>query len=294
MFPVLQYIPYIIALYVCLHFSTQALAGNEIIFDTYGLIGMISAFFVMLMMRTFDDLKDLEIDKDLFPDRATPRNAVFKSDIQILSASSIVILITINFLFAPDTLLVFSIVMIYLILTFKWFFAEEFHRKNVFFTMVTHQPIPYAVTFYLIHMAMASGAEYESFTLTHFWLLLVFSLPVTAWEVSRKIRAVGMETNYETFSMLFGSRGATMIPFVALIVTGILAMILGVEIGVGLSFYIVLSVLMLVMMFFYIRFLVYPTKKHNVLINVTMLYTTLVFINFLVHIIFVTTFKWML
>ena len=286
MFPVLIYLPYIIALYVCLNFTTQAMTSHSITIDIYSIVGMISAFFIMLQMRTYDDLKDIDIDKDLFPDRATPRGAVLKSDIVKISIFSFIVLLIVNIGFAPKTLSVFAIMMLYTVLTFKWFFAEKYHREHIFFTMITHQPIPYMINFYLIHTALASGGTYESFTLNHFAILLLFSLPVTAWESSRKIRALGNETDYETFSMVFGCRPATLIPFVSLLITLGISIYIGSNLGFSMSYFVIVILFGLFVVFYYTRFLIYPTIKHNVLKNVAMVFTTALFFTSMVFILF--------
>ena len=284
MFPVPIYLPYVIALYVCMNFCSQAISGRVISIDTYGVVGMITAFFIMLQMRTFDDLKDIEIDKDLFPWRATPRKAVLKSDIQILSVFSFVVLLTTNFIWGQKTIPVFIIVMAYALLTFKWFFAEKFHREHLLFTMMTHQPLPWAINYFLIHTALASGSAYNPFTLNHWILLGIFSLPVTAWEVSRKIRAVGHETQYETFSMIFGTRPATLIPFVCLLLTSALSVKIAQDLGLGQSFLWITGALTAYVVFFYTRFLKSPTVENNNLNKTAMIFTTLLFLNLLVHI----------
>lgn len=284
MFPVHIYLPYVVALYVCMNFITQVVAGSDIIIDIYSIVGMLTAFFIMLEMRTFDDLKDIEIDRDLFPERATPRGAVLKSDISIISISCFLILVATNAIWGHKTIILFIIMMVYALLTFKWFFAEKIHRKNLFLTMATHQPLPIMINFFLIHTALASGEVYEAFSFHHVLILLIFSLPVTAWETSRKIRAVGHETEYETFSMIFGTRPATWIPFTCLI----LALSLGIYIGSLLEFHwayhLIMAGLGLYIGFFYIRFLRFPKKEYNVLKNVTMVFTTALFFSMLIFI----------
>ncbi|MEL6590228.1 MAG: hypothetical protein AAFQ68_09115 [Bacteroidota bacterium] len=292
MFPVLVYIPFVVALYFCMNAATQIISGHEIVVDTYGIVGMISAFFMMLMMRTFDDLKDFDIDKDLFPWRATPRGDVLKSDLHILAITSFSALILVNILFAPKTLLVFGIVMIYLILTFLWFFNEEIHRKNLYLTMADHQPIPYSINLFLIHTALASGTTYDNFSLNHLLLLFIFTLPVTAWETSRKIRAIGKETHYETFSLLFGTRTATWIPFVCLLLTGGLALYVGNSLDLDLSFVAITIALILFACFYYIRFLLKPIHEYNILTPIAMVFSVLLFINLMVHLLMNAQISW--
>lgn len=285
MFPILQYIPYIIALYVCLNFSSQILDGPSIIIDTYSIVGFITAFFIMLLMRTFDDLKDFELDFDLFPWRSIPQKLILKTDIQKLSFFCFSVIVAINLALGQDTILVFGIVLLYCIGTFKWFFAEKIHRAKVFLTMATHQPIPYSINFYLIHTGLASGGVYNDFSMHHFFLLLIFSLPVTAWEVSRKIRSADKETHYETFSTIFGAKGAAIIAFIPLLITSGLVTYLATTLDVYFTFYILAGVLTAVMSFFYLRFISNPTDKNNVLLKITMAYTSLLFFGFLGHII---------
>lgn len=294
MFPVLIYLPYVIALYMGMNFLTQAVTTDTIVVDIYSVVGMISAFFVMLQMRTFDDLKDFELDKDLFPWRATARGDVMKKDILTLMYISMSVLFIVNLIWGQKTIVVFLVVMAYLILTYKWFFAEQYHRDRPFFTMVTHQPIPWTINFYLIHTALAAGDTYETFSANHWILLLIFTLPVTAWEVSRKIRALGNETHYETFSLLIGTRTATMIPFIALLAAGGLGLYIGNILEFGTTFYIITIVLIAVISFIYIRFLVAPTKKNNILTNAAMLFTTLLFANLLTFLLMSRSVEWAL
>lgn len=285
MFPVLIYLPYIIALYFCLNFSAQALVGSDLVFDYYGIAGIVSAFFMMLLMRTFDDLKDFDLDKQIFPHRSTPRKLVLKSDIQLLMLLSTTILIGINLWLAPQTLTVFFVVLIYLFGTFQWFFAEKIHREKVFLTMATHQPIPYMINFYLLHTGMAAGLAYESFGWNQFILVLIFSLPVTSWEVSRKIRSADMETDYETFSMIFGAKKACLIAFSPLLLAGGLSFYMAKVMDLGMSYYPIAALIMLYAFWVYLRFYFKPINKHNILKNGAMIFTTLLFLNLLIHII---------
>lgn len=283
MFPVLVYLPYVIALYGCMNFIVQILSGDSIQIDNMVVVGMISAFFMMLLMRTFDDLKDIEIDKDLFPHRATPRKAVLKSDIEAISLTSFLVLLNVNVFYGQPTLPVFALMITYCLLTFKWFFAERFHREHIFFTMIDHQPIPYVINFFLIHTALASGPAYESFGSLHLILWLIVSLPVTAWEVSRKIRSADMETEYETFSMVIGVRPATAIPLVALSATAIMAWYLGDVMGFGFWFFAVDLLILGLVLFVYLRFFVRPIKAYNILTNTSLFCSTVIFFNLLIH-----------
>ncbi len=284
MFPILVYLPYVVALYLCLNFASQAIAKSNIVIDTYGIIGMVSALAMMLLMRTFDDLKDVEIDKGLFPDRAIPRGDVRVSDVVALSITSFIVLLAANLFFAHKTLVPFTIMIVYALLTYKWFFAEAIHRKNLFLTMVTHQPVPLFINYYLIQTALNSGGMESTFTFRHLILLLMFTLPVTAWETGRKTRSPDTETDYVTFSRIFGPRGSSSISLVCLLLSGAFCIYTGAGIGLPLSFFIISILLIAFALFFFGRFILYPTAKNNVLKNATLAYTTFLFFNMLVHI----------
>lgn len=310
MFPVLIYIPYVVALYFCVNVVVQIIkspafqsakaacfgdgttqqmldalhaAGSVVVFDSTAIAGVISAFFVMLMMRTFDDLKDFELDAHLFPHRATARKLVLKRDIQTISLTSFLTLIVVNLIWGQETLLMFAIMMTYTLLTFKWFFAEKFHREHIFITMLDHQPLPYVINLFLIHTALATGAGYESFQSIHFILLLIVSMPITAWEISRKIRSADMETEYETFSMVIGLKPATIIPMLFLLTVCGLHLHVGSLLEFGPIFQYIVYAIASVVLFFYLRFLFIPTKENNVLTNVSLFATTTSFLNLLFH-----------
>lgn len=283
MFSVSLYFPFVIAMYACISFSTQGLAGNEIYIDVYSVVGVVSAFFMMLLIRNFDDIKDYELDKKIFPERPIPRGDVKKKDIHFLAITSFSILLIVNVSFAQKTFLVFGIMMGYALLTFKWFFAEKFHREHVFFTMFTHQPLPIIINFYLIHTALASGPDYEKFTITHFLLLLLFSLPITVWEISRKIRSADRETEYETFSRFLGARRAAAIPLTLILISCLIGFYFGLLLNLNLMFFVISIVLTAFASFFYIRFISKPSNENNLLKRVAMGFAGLYFFNLLVQ-----------
>ena len=310
MFPVFVYIPYVVALYFCVNVVIQILntpifiaaqsaccgeggasemlktiysAGSQVVLDSTAIAGVVTAFFMMLLMRTFDDLKDFELDANLFPHRSTARKLVLKSDIQAIGLTSFISLIAVNLIWGQQTLLVFFIMLTYAVLTFKWFFAEQYHRDHIFVTMLDHQPVPYVINFFLIHTALATGTQYESFQMIHFILLLIVSMPITAWEVSRKIRSADMETEYETFSMVIGRKTATIIPMLFFLVVGGLNMHMGSMLHFSQLYFLIDLLIMAIVLFFYLRFLIKPLKEYNVLTNVSLFVTTSFFLNLLIN-----------
>jgi 4-hydroxybenzoate polyprenyltransferase len=175
--------------------------------------------------------------------------------------------------------------MIYALLTFKWFFAKEMHINKPKIAMLTHQPLPITIIFFVLHTALASGEVYDDFTLYHFYTLLVFALPITAWEVSRKIKARENENKYETFSKIFGTTTATLIPIILYSITAVLSMLIAQKIELSYVYYIVIMISLAILYFYFFRFLLRPTPTNNVLQKIAMLFTSLLFVTLTVSLI---------
>lgn len=280
-FPILIYLPFVVILYFALYALSQFVLGTEIKVDSHFSAGVISAFFLMLLVRTFDDLKDAEFDKDVFPDRPVSRGDVLVSDVEKLALGSLIILVLVNVLWLPKALPVFFTVLIYLLLTFKWFFAKELHLKKPVVAMITHQPIPLSIIFFLIYTTLPSDNSQSFFSVFHFAILLIFAFPITAWEVSRKTKAKVNENKYETFTKILGTTIAPIIPLVFYAIAISSSFFLAFKLHFHPSFYVIIAFQYIVMAYFYIRFILHPTPKNNVLKNVSMAFTSSFFITLL-------------
>jgi len=285
-FPFFLYFFLVVILYLSMSILAQLLSGNNPVIDKYTMVGIVSNFFVMLLIRTFDDLKDVALDNEIFPDRPVSRGAVLLSDVKILAVFSFVILVLVNVLFAPKTLVLFSVMLIYALLTFKWFFAEKLHIDNPKIAMITHQPLPIIIMFFLLHTALASGSVYDVFTYKHLLLLLVFALPITAWEVSRKIKAPINENKYETFSKIFGVKTAVLIPIVLYSIAGFISIWLSIIVKFHFSYSIIIVSYLLFLIVNFLRFYFNPTPKNNNLQKTAMIFTTLFFLTLALFLLF--------
>jgi 4-hydroxybenzoate polyprenyltransferase len=236
----------------------------------------------MLLIRTFDDIKDEDLDNEIFPNRPVPRGDVLIKDVKILAITSFVILVFINVFFAARLIIPFSLLMVYILLTFKWFFAKELHIKHPKVAMITHQPLPFAIVFFLIQIGLASGNEYSHFRLPHFFLFLVYSLPITAWEVSRKIKAGKNENKYETFSKIFGTTVATSIPIVLYTFAGLISMWIAYYLQLHYSYHFFILTYLIYLNINFIRFLIKPIPKNNNLQKVAMFFTAALFLTLII------------
>ncbi|MFK7786759.1 MAG: hypothetical protein AB8B56_16690 [Crocinitomicaceae bacterium] len=284
-FPILVYIPFSIILYLCLSFLVQLISGVDPIIDQYDVAGCLTAFLFMLLVRTFDDIKDVDLDHDIFPDRPVSRGAVLIQDVYGLAIFSFCSLVLINVLIAPASIWVFVGVMIYALGTFKYFFTEELHIRKPWVAMITHQPLPLSIVFVLIHIALASGVEYNDFELNHLYLLLTFALPVTAWEVSRKIKAPSQEIDrYATFSRILGPKGASIIPLILYVISAGSSMFLADHLDLDMSYFVLVGVYIVAASIVYIRFIAKPIPERNILKNVAMIYTGLFMLTLLIYV----------
>jgi len=284
-FPVLVYVPFSVILYLCLSFLVQLVSGVEPVFDQYGVAGCLTAFLFMLLIRTFDDIKDVDLDHDIFPDRPVSRGAVLIKDVYGLAVFSFISLVLINVLIAPISIWVFVGVMVYALGTFKYFFAEELHIRKPVVAMITHQPLPLSIIFLLIHISLAAGPEYQSFEVNHLFLLLTFALPVTAWEVSRKIKAPSQEIDrYATFSRILGPKGASILPLILYIISAGSSMFLAHHLDLHFSYFVLIGVYLLFVTVAYVRFIAQPIPERNILKNVAMMYTGVFILTLLVYV----------
>ncbi len=284
-FPALVYAPFSVILYVCLSYLVQLISKVEPVFDRYSIAGMITAFFFMLLIRTFDDIKDVDLDHDIFPDRPVSRGAVLIQDVYGLAIFSFSVLVIVNVWLAPASIWVFVGVMIYALGTFKYFFFEELHIRKPWVAMITHQPLPLSIIFLLIHISLASGGTYEPFEINHLYLLLSFALPVTAWEVSRKIKAPSQEIDrYATFSRILGPKGASAIPLILYLISAGASAFLAHSLDLHVGYYILLGCYLVFVIFTYGRFIAKPIPERNILKNVAMAYTALFFLTLLVFV----------
>lgn len=171
-----------------------------------------SIFAMFLIVRLMDELKDKDIDRALFRDRPLPSGRVHESDIVISLVAAIGLYLFAN-LWAGSALWPALAVLAYALLMFRHFFIPRILENSLLLTFATHSPLFLVVVFYAFAVfAAESGSPLSGL---HWNLIALFAvmlwLPTLAWEVARKIRPPGEEDGYETYSGMFGRRGAVLI-----------------------------------------------------------------------------------
>lgn len=169
--------------------------------------GCFTIFSFLLALRIADDFKDYETDLRLFPDRPLPSGRVYKRDLRILLVVICSISVVLNLLFM-NNLPFFVILSLYAVLMSFWFFQRAKIQKSLPLALVTHNPVQIVMNIYVISYACHT---YDIAILSFNNLIIAVTLyfPGLIWEISRKIRAPQDETEYVTYSKLFGYRRAT-------------------------------------------------------------------------------------
>ncbi len=171
------------------------------------IIGGFTVFSFLCWLRIADDFKDYELDCRLFADRPLPSGRVKKRDLLIFIVPLIFITVLLNVLFMNNYWFCLFLYT-YGYLMAIWFFQKHKIQKSLPLALVTHNPVQMIMNVYVISFTVIKyGIPAVSLTT----VLAAFTLyfPALIWEVTRKIRAPQDETEYVTYSKLFGYKKAT-------------------------------------------------------------------------------------
>lgn len=196
------------------------------------LVGIWSLFSLMLILRLMDELKDREIDLELFRDRPLPSGKVLESDIRLTLVGVIVLYVMAN-IWLGEVFLMALFVLGYALLMFKYFFIPRLLRKHLLLNLATHNPIVAIMLTYVVGIFAAQHGfalrdlDWSSslLVIAMYWSLFF------AWEIARKIRSPEEENAYVTYSQIFGRLGAVLVAIGAQTIA----------FGIGLYFYRTLS-----------------------------------------------------
>lgn len=171
------------------------------------LIGGYTIFAFLFILRIADDFKDYELDCRLFSDRPLPSGRVKKKDLAVLLAFLAVSSGILNLVFMNNWIF-FLILYVYGTLMSLWFFQRKKIQKSLPLALVTHNPVQMLMNIYIISFVCM---KYECPAFSWITVLAAWTLyfPALIWEIGRKIRAPHEETEYVTYSKLFGYKKAT-------------------------------------------------------------------------------------
>lgn len=171
------------------------------------IIGGFTVFSFLCWLRIADDFKDYELDLRLFASRPLPSGRVKKKDLKIFVVCLITVTVILNVIFM-NNIWFFLFLYVYGTLMSLWFFSKKKIQKSLPLALVTHNPVQMIMNVYIISFTCIKY-QLNGFSWITFLAAWTLYFPALIWEVSRKIRAPKDETEYVTYSKLFGYKKVT-------------------------------------------------------------------------------------
>jgi 4-hydroxybenzoate polyprenyltransferase len=217
-------------------------------------------------MRIYDELKDAEADIRLgragdprYMNRPIVTGAVTMDDLVVLRWATTAVLIAINLPLGGWPLIGFAVLFLVTWLSFKWFFWPVI-SEHLLLAFLTHNPISLFFGGYIVAV-YAGDYGVDSISAWALALILVFWAPLAAWETSRKIRAPEDETDYQTYSQVFGWKLAPLVPIAFIILGTMSAILLAIEMRLSWIFPAIVAAASLIPVYRCIAFRLSPSQK---------------------------------
>lgn len=256
-----------VAKFYGVYFSLQALASTAPVQITLpSIAGAFSIVLFSLLMRVYDELKDAEADIRLgragdprYKDRPIVTGAITIDELVFLRWATTGLLIVINAPLGGSALFGFAVLFLVTWLSFKWFFWPSI-SKDLLLAFLTHNPITLFFGGYIVAVYAGDFGIHgiDAWTLI---LMLAFWAPLGAWETSRKIRVPDDETEYQTYSQIFGWKLAPFVPIAFIILGTTCVILLSRQMGLNWIFPAIVIVASLVPVSRCIAFRISPSQK---------------------------------
>jgi hypothetical protein len=223
-----------------------------------------NVFAISLILRLMDELKDRDIDRQLFPERALPSGRVRESDIRISLAAANGLYLATNAWSVP--VLAFAAATLgYAWLMYARFFAPAALKRSLPITLATHTPIAPL----LLLQAFAAAGELLGVPVGGMrWSAILpyvamLWAAILGWELARKIRAPEEETAYVTYSKILGAAGSVAAAAAAQAASVLLGVYLYAGLGLPAWYPAALAGAWLVCAAAYARFLLRPGARSS-------------------------------
>jgi 4-hydroxybenzoate polyprenyltransferase len=219
-------------------------------------------FAMLLILRLMDELKDQDIDRQLFPNRPLPSGRVLESDIRG-SLSAITVLYLATNLWSPLIAVSAALVLIYGVLMYKRFFAPVLLKKSLTITLLTHTPIvPLIWLQAFITVAQLSGVSVYAMKWRPIALFVAMSwMVMLGWELSRKIHSREEENEYVTYSQIFGRPGAVAAACAAQTAAMGICIYFYYSFALGIPYLVIAGLGWVLCCWAYVRFLLRPSSQ---------------------------------
>jgi 4-hydroxybenzoate polyprenyltransferase len=256
MYPLHVNVPYSFMLFFGYYLLVQAVYGfKPLMISTESLLGAFTLASFTLLLRIFDEFKDYEHDVRLFPDRPLPSGRVTKADLKVMGWSLVAVMVLLNVTLGKG-LIGFAILMAFGYLMLKFFFLPDLHRGSLLLTLATHNPVAFFTHLYVLGVFMQDHRQGLDGIPAGAWLgILMFWGLIFSWETARKIRSPEEETDYVTYSQVFGTRRAPLVPMIGLTVSFGIAVWFKFALGLGTAFLVAVVAAWAYAMWGFVRFL---------------------------------------
>lgn len=289
MFPIPQRLIYSMLMYIS--FAIIASKIHSVTLDAASpihFIGIINVFTILLILRLMDELKDKDLDEDLFSERPLPSGRVWESDISFSLIALIVLFITIN-VFNWITLLAALTVLCYTLLMFRYFFIPKILRRYLLLNLATHNPVIPIIIIFLWIMFGAQNDLPLSSLFNHYSVLLIvwFWSLLFSWEITRKIKSPEEENEYVTYSQLFGYIGAAVIAAVVQTLTFIISIYFFLIFDLSWFYVLTVTFAYIIVISGHVRFIHIPNSSTSKLKYFTEAYILTLFLAVIIDYVFI-------
>jgi 4-hydroxybenzoate polyprenyltransferase len=182
------------------------------------LVAFGTAFLFFLQLRIADEFKDFEEDARYRPYRPVPRGLVSLRELGALGVAAALVQLALGLALSPSIIIVLAVAWAYLALMSKEFFVGEWLKQRPVLYLISHMFIIPLVDFY----ATACDWWPAGGGLPHglAWFLAASYCNGVVIEIGRKVRApADEELGVNTYSALWGPRGASLVWLGALLAT---------------------------------------------------------------------------
>jgi len=196
------------------------------------MVAFLSATLSFLQLRLADEFKDFDEDSRYRSYRPIPRGLIKLRELGWVWVASGALQLLLAVFLSPALAVFLVLVWIYLFLMSKEFFLKSWLKARPFTYMWTHMLIMPLIVFYTTACDwLVAGARPPDGLI---WFLLVSFFNGMVLEIGRKIRSPhDEETGVETYTFLWGRRGAVAAWMAALLATTLFALLAANRIGFG-------------------------------------------------------------
>ncbi|MCX7758783.1 MAG: UbiA family prenyltransferase [bacterium] len=150
-FPIREHLPFILIFFFSCYlfaFKTTELAP-KINFNTFS--SLITTILIFFHLRLLDEIKDIERDKIIHPNRPLAKGLIKISEAKIMITSVILIEIILNISSGISTLIALSSVIFFSFLMYKEFFVKTWLRKHPIIYAFSHAIIMPIICIYIYY-----------------------------------------------------------------------------------------------------------------------------------------------